>query len=229
MKWGRAVPVSRAVIERKLNDIRGRIAAAAERAGRSAEAVTIVAVTKTVGIEEIRALMDLGVTHFGENRLPDCLDKVETIGPEVTWHFVGNLQRRKVRDAVGYFERIDAVDRRSLADELEKRAEQAERVVPVLLEVNASGEESKSGVTPADLPELLEHVNAQPHLEAMGLLTMAPFTDNWDIVRPVFARIRELADAHGLPVRSMGMSNDFEVAVEEGATEVRIGTSLFRD
>lgn len=221
--------VSRDTIERKLSAIRQRIAEAAERAGRSADEVTLIAVTKTVGVEEVRALMDLGVTHFGENRIPDCLEKIEAIGGAVSWHFIGNLQRRKVRDAIGYFERIDAVDRRSLADEIEKRAEQADRIVPVLLEVNVSGEDSKSGVAPAELPKLLGHVNAQPHLEARGLLTMAPFTDNWAVVRPVFAELRALADEHDLPVRSMGMSNDFEIAVEEGATEVRIGTSLFRD
>jgi len=222
------VSVSRDIIERKLTYIRERVAEAAARADRDPDSVTLIAVTKTVGVEEIRTLMDLGVTHFGENRLPDCLDKVEAIGAEASWHFIGNLQRRKVRDAVGYFDRIDAVDRRSLVDELEKRAEQAERVVPVLLELNLSGEESKSGVSGAELPNLLDHVRAQPHLKAVGLLTMAPFTDNWDIVRPVFAALRDLADAHDLPVRSMGMSNDFEVAVEEGATEIRIGTSLFK-
>ena len=221
--------ISRNTIERKLSDIRERIAAAAERSGRASDAVTLVAVTKTVGVEEMRMLLDFGVTHFAENRLPDCLPKIEAIGNAASWHFIGNLQRRKVRDAVGYFDRIDAVDRASLVDELEKRAEQAERELPILLEVNVSGEESKSGVSPEELPLLLDHVNAQLHLKALGLLTMAPFTDNWAVVRPVFAALRELADAHGLPVRSMGMSNDFELAIEEGATEVRIGTSLFRD
>jgi len=216
-------------IKRNLESIRARVAEAAARADRSPDEVTLIAITKTVGVEEIRTLMDLGVTHFGENRIPDCLDKIEAIGDSVSWHFIGNLQRRKVRDAVGYFERIDAVDRPSLVDELEKRAEQADRVVPVLLEINVSGEESKSGVGADDLPRLLAHVNDQPHLKAMGLLTMAPFTDNWAVVRPVFAALRDLANAHELPVRSMGMSNDFELAIEEGATEVRIGTSLFRD
>lgn len=221
--------VSQRVIEQRLGDIRQRIGEAAARAGRDPARITVVAVTKTVGVDEIRVLMDLGITHFGENRIPDCLPKVEAIGSAVSWHFIGNLQRRKVRDAVGYFERIDAVDRPSLADAIEKRAAEAERVVPVLIEVNIAGEENKSGVSPGELPALLHHVRAQPHLNPVGLLTMAPFTDNSAVVRPVFAALREMADTHGLPVRSMGMSNDFELAVEEGATEVRIGTSLFRD
>src|SRR5690606_3360458 len=134
---------------------------------------------------EVRALLDLGVTHFGENRVPECLEKVAAIGTTASWHFIGHLQRRKVRDAVGYFERIDSVDRIAIADEIEKRAAEAERLVPVLLEVKLSGEESKQGVGAGQLPERLTHVNALPHLQALGLRTMAPFTDNPAVVRAV--------------------------------------------
>jgi len=212
------------------------MAAAAERVGRAAGDVLLVAVVKTVGPEMVRALQALGVTDIGENRVQDACRKQETLGGtlELRWHMIGHLQTNKVRHALRLFEMIHSVDSVRLAQEIDRRAEREGTAVPILVECNTSGEESKFGVAPEELPELLDAILPLEHVRLEGLMTMAPFVDDPEEVRPYFTALRELAEkaraATGLPLPhlSMGMTQDFEVAIEEGATMVRIGSALFR-
>ncbi|MEC8929529.1 MAG: YggS family pyridoxal phosphate-dependent enzyme [Verrucomicrobiota bacterium] len=211
----------------------GRITAACDRAGRDASEVQLVAVGKKFTAEIIRAGADAGLTHFGENRMQEAKAKIPDCPGHLRWHFIGHLQTNKCRDAVEWFEMIHAVDSLHLADELNKRCEQAAKVMPVLLEVNVSGEGSKHGYAPDTLLAELEALATLSQLEIHGLMTMAPFTRQPETTRPYFARLRETRDACEerlgvpLPELSMGMSGDFDVAIEEGATLVRLGTALF--
>lgn len=207
--------------------VRGRIAAACDRAGRSAEAVTLVAVTKGVGLEECRILQGLGVAHMGENRIEAAGPKVAALGGAVCWHMIGNVQRRKAREVAQLFDRVDAVDRVELAEALQRRLEGTEKRLPVLLEVNVSGEATKHGFEPGQLAGALGAMAGFGHLEVDGLMTMAPFDAPEAAIRGYFARLKALAGEHGLRECSMGMTNDFEIAIEEGATQVRVGSALF--
>lgn len=207
--------------------VRARIGEAAQRAGRSPASVTLLPVTKTVGVEEIDVLKSLGFHVFGENRVDVARPKIEHFGEAIQWHMVGRIQRRKARDVVELFSRVDAVDRIPLAEALSKRAVEQGKTLEVLLEMNVSGEDAKAGFSPLDLPEALDAIRALPALSVRGLMTMAPYTEDVETTRPVFAALRKLADTLQLSTLSMGMTNDFEVAIEEGATEVRIGTALF--
>jgi len=214
-------------IERNLERVRARMDEAATRSGRPCGSVRLVAVTKTVSVEQARILLESGVTELGENRVEEARSKVEAVGPTAQWHMIGTVQRRKAGEVVDLFAYVDSVDRLELAEALERKCAERGKVMPVLLEVNVSGEASKHGFIPADLPSALDRVRALPHLLAEGLMTMAPLVDDPNEVRPVFAELRKLAEQMGLKELSMGMSNDFEVAIEEGATQVRIGTALF--
>lgn len=215
-------------IEENLARVRTRVAQAAERAGRDPAGVQIVAVTKSVGIEEVRILVDLGIKNLGENRVENAGDKIRALGTNVCWHMVGNIQRRKVRDVVASFDRVDSVDRVSVAQSLEQRCAEAGKTMPILIEVNLSGEAAKHGFAHHEVATALETIEPMTHLQVKGLMTMAPNAQDPEATRPIFARARELAQSFGLPQLSMGMSNDFEIAVEEGATEIRIGTTLFK-
>ena len=219
--------VEREVIARNLARVRERIAAAAERAGRNPADVGLVAVTKTVGLAEIHSLIDLGVVHLGENRVETAGEKIAGVGNRAVWHMIGKIQRRKAGDAVQLFDRIDAVDRVKLAETLDRKCAAAGKLMPVLLEVNVSGEAAKQGVALAEARAAVAAIRGLAHLKLEGVMTMAPFVENVEETRPVFARLKAFADEMELPVVSMGMTNDFEVAVEEGATEVRIGSALF--
>ena len=229
--------MERAILRRNLDDVRSRIAAACARAGRAPDDVLLVAVTKTVGIEEVRILKDLGVTHIGENRVAEAARKQAELGGTLglAWHMIGHLQRRKVRDALPLFARIDSVDSPRLAREIDKRAAAQALTVPILLECNVSGETSKYGLSATDLPAALDAILPLEHLRVEGLMTMAPFVADPETVRPHFAALRALAEAARrrtalpLPHLSMGMTQDFEVAIEEGATMVRVGSALFRE
>ncbi len=209
--------------------------AACQRVGRAPGEVLLVAVTKSVGPDAIRALQGLGVSDIGENRVQDALRKQEALSGTLglRWHFIGHLQTNKTRHALRLFERVDSLDSLHLAQELERKAAGEGREVPVLVECNVSGEETKSGARPAELPALLDAVRGLAHLRLEGLMTMAPYGEDPEASRPVFAALRELAAnacaQTGLPLPhlSMGMSQDFEVAIEEGATYVRVGTALF--
>ncbi len=223
----------------RLRDVREAIARACKRAAREPAAVTLVCATKTVPAERIREAFTAGARDFGENYAQELRDKAEALaglGPELRWHFIGALQRNKVKYAVGRAVLIHSVDSRELLAELDRRAERAgiERQ-ELLLELNLAGEESKSGASEAELPGLLDACAALPRLRCVGLMTMPPFFDEPDRARPHFARLRELRDREqargrpGLELRhlSMGMSGDFEAAIEEGATLVRVGTAIF--
>jgi len=214
-------------IKRNLQAIRQRIDAAADRADRNPASVTLVAVTKYVGIDEIRTLQDLGVQHFGENRTDTARTKIEALDGPVQWHMIGNIQRRKAKDVAECFQWADAVDRSALADALENRCSQAGRTLKTLVEVNVSGEASKHGVGPDDAAALLDHVRHSEHLEACGLMTMAPYDAPEPELRGYFRRLKALADVLTVPECSMGMTDDFEIAIEEGSTQVRIGRALF--
>lgn len=204
------------------------MANAAAASGRATDDVLLVAITKFVGVAEIEVLYNLGIRHFGENRIDAAAHKLEHFaGSDITWHMIGNIQRRKVAKIVGAYQRVDAIDRIALAEEFEKRADSAATHVPILLEVNVSGEESKHGFSPDELVSTVERVGEMPHLDLKGLMTMAPRVDDPETTRPFFRKLKNLVEEFRFPVCSMGMTNDFEQAIQEGATEVRIGSALF--
>jgi pyridoxal phosphate enzyme (YggS family) len=216
-----------------LNSIQQRIRAACERAVRATDSVMLLAVSKSHPPETIRAAADCGQMFFGENKIQEAKAKIPLCPGKCRWHFIGHLQSNKVRDAVELFEMIQSVDSFNLAQEINKRCEQAAKKMPVLLEVNVAGEASKSGYAPEKLLAELKELNNLPRIEIHGLMTVPPWAPEMEKARPHFCRLRELKmqceEILGapLPHLSMGMSGDFEVAIEEGATLVRIGTALF--
>jgi hypothetical protein len=212
--------------------LRERIARAASRAGRHAEEITLVGISKTFSADHIRAAYEAGVRHFGENRVQEWELKQPLLADlEATWHLVGHLQSNKAARAARLFHAIDSVDDLELAQKLDRNA--GTRSISVLIEVRLSPEETKAGVEVAALSPLAKAVIAMPRLNLRGMMGIPPFHENPERARPYFARLRELRDAlsgqikRPLPDLSMGMSHDFEVAIEEGATQVRVGTALF--
>jgi pyridoxal phosphate enzyme (YggS family) len=220
-------------LEANLKAIQERIEAACVRAGREPGAVTLVAVTKSQPPETVCAAAALGLGLFGENKVQEAKAKIPLCPGRLRWHMVGHLQTNKCRDAVGLFEMVQSVDSLRLAEELNQRAEQAGKTMPVLLEVNAVGEASKFGCRPDQLLADLGRINALPRLEIQGLMTVPPWSLDPEKTRPVFRQMRELKQrceqllGAPLPHLSMGMTGDFEVAIEEGASMVRLGTALF--
>jgi pyridoxal phosphate enzyme (YggS family) len=216
-----------------LDSIQQRIRAACERAGRNPESVTLLAVTKGQPPEVVSEAGKLGVTFFGENKIQEAKAKIPLCSGKLRWHFIGHLQTNKCRDAVELFEMIHSVDSLHVAQEISKRAEQAGKRMPILLEVNLAGEASKFGYRPEKLEAELSQLNALPRVEIHGLMTVPPWTSNAENVRPIFRQMRKIKEraeqelGAPLPHLSMGMTGDFEVAIEEGATFVRIGTALF--
>jgi PLP dependent protein len=213
----------RANVER----VRERIARAAERAGRRPDDVLLIAVSKTVEVGRIRSAVAAGITALGENRVQEAKEKVAALGRPVPWHLIGHLQTNKVKDALALFDVIHSIDRLELARECDRRARPSERVVDALLEVNVGGEASKSGFAPGDVAAALEATAALDHLRIRGLMAIPPVVERADDARGWFRELRALAERHGLKELSMGMSADFEVAIEEGATMVRVGTAIF--
>jgi len=214
-------------IRANLERVRERVARAAERAGRRAGDVLLVGVSKTVDVGRIRQAIEAGVPALGENRVQEARGKVAELGRPVPWHLVGHLQTNKVRDAVELFDVIHSLDRLELAKELDKRGRARGRAVDVLVEVNVGGEASKGGVGPDGLVELLEAVAGLPHVKVRGLMAIPPEAKEPDDSRVWFRALRKLGERYGLSELSMGMSGDFEVAIEEGATVVRVGTAIF--
>jgi pyridoxal phosphate enzyme (YggS family) len=216
----------------RLAHVRAEIARRQATAART-DPVTIVAVTKGFGLDAVEAALAAGLADVGENRVQEALEKVDTpTGRRATWHLVGHLQRNKAKHVAGRFALIHSVDSGLLAEELDKRAATHGAKQRVLLQVNVAGEAQKSGCAPADAARLARRVAAQPHLALEGLMTIAPFTDDQDVQRQTFRALRVLRDTlqeEGLwlPTLSMGMSADYGVAVEEGATAIRLGTVLF--
>jgi len=213
--------------------IRQRIRAACDRCDREPNSVTLLAVTKSQPPEMVQAAADLGLTLFGENKVQEAKAKIPLCPSRLRWHFIGHLQSNKCRDTIGLFEMIQSVDSLPLAQEISKRAEQAARTLPVLLEVNVAGEASKFGYPPERLLAELKAIGALPRIEIHGLMAVPPWSAEPEKSRPHFRRLRELKleceRVLGIPLPhlSMGMSGDFEVAIEEGATMVRLGTALF--
>jgi len=210
------------------------MARSASRAGRAGEDITLVAVSKTFPPEAIRDAYELGVRHFGENRVQEWESKRATVtGLDATWHLIGHLQSNKARRAANLFSRVDSVDSIALAQKLDATAAAEGNRLKVLIEVHQGGEETKSGVPEADLPALTKGMAHLRNLELLGLMTIPPYFEEPERVRPYFRRLRELRDKTGaqlglpLTVLSMGMSHDFEIAIEEGATEIRVGTGIF--
>lgn len=208
--------------------VRERIAAACERAGRDPSEVTLIAVTKGRTVTEVAAAVRAGIRDIGENRVQEGETKrelLETAGVSgITWHLVGHLQRNKAGRALRAFDVFHGVDSVGVLEALAKRAT---RPVPIFLEVKLAAEPSKHGCSLDDVPELIRAVRELPNLDLVGLMTVAPATSDAETVRPVFRKLRALAQEFGLEKLSMGMSNDFEVAVEEGATHLRIGRAIF--
>lgn len=212
--------------------IQRRIQAACDRAKRDPKTVQLVAVTKTHPPESVQEAARLGLTVFGENKVQEAKAKIPQCPGHLHWHMIGHLQTNKCRDAVRLFEMIESVDSLHLAEEINSACEKAAKTMRILLEVNVAGEASKFGYKPEQVLADLEKINALPKLEIHGLMTIAPYVTEPEKVRPVFRRLRELKDecekllGAPLPHLSMGMSGDFEVAIEEGATMVRVGTAL---
>ena len=223
-----------AEIEVNLQAVRERIAAAARRAGRDPAEITLVAVSKTQPVEVIGVAYELGLRDFGENRLEEAESKLDRLPDDIRWHMVGHVQSRKAAQAVRPYALVHSVDSVKLARRLDRFAGEIGRTLPVLLEVNVSGEASKYGLQPADVEAAVEAMRGFECLQIQGLMTMAPIVPDPEDARPVFVALRELRER--LAARfpdldwrhlSMGMTDDFEVAVEEGATIVRIGRAIF--
>ncbi|MGQ9687899.1 MAG: YggS family pyridoxal phosphate-dependent enzyme [Desulfobaccales bacterium] len=223
------------LISQNLREIHRRLHEAAVRAGRNPAAVRLVAVTKTVDLERLREAVAAGQTLFGENYVQEAKAKIAALGPGLTWHFIGHLQSNKAKAAVELFELIHSVDRLRLAQALDQAAGRLGKIQDILVQVNLAGEATKSGAAPEEVPELLRKISQLPHLQVLGLMTMPPWFPDPEEARPYFRALRELRDrlrrlkvVEGeLPELSMGMTSDFEVAVAEGATLVRLGTAIF--
>ena len=221
----------------RLADVRARLAAAARKSGRESDEVRLIAISKTHPASVIKQVCQLGATDFGENRVQEAEGKIAEIGREkVRWHLVGHLQANKARRAVSLFDVIHSLDTLDLAQRLDRLcAEEGRDTLPVLIQVDLGHEETKSGIEESELTDLVEGLGPLTHLKLIGLMTLPPFFDDPEQSRPFFRRLRELRDelnqrgAFGgrTGELSMGMTHDFEVAIEEGATMVRIGTAIF--
>ena len=215
------------------NQLQERIGRACDRAGRAAGTVQLLAVTKGVPAELVGAAAELGQSLFGENRVQEAKAKIPACPGRLHWHMIGHLQSNKCRDTVALFEMVQSVDSLALARELDKWADKHARTLPILLEVNIAGEGTKFGFKPEEVLAQLPQLNALRRLEVHGLMAVPPWTTDPEKVRPLFRQVRELKArceavlGAPLPQLSMGMSHDFEVAIEEGATLIRVGTALF--
>jgi pyridoxal phosphate enzyme (YggS family) len=214
-------------ISERLTDVRARIDAACRRAGRSPGDVTLVGVTKGFPPAAVAEAVEAGLQDCGENRVQEAAAKIaalDALGVRPRWHLIGHLQTNKVKTALGLFAILHSVDSLRLAQEISDRAAQP---VPILLEVNVSQEASKFGFSMGELPAAVSAISALPHLDVRGLMTVAPLSHDPEAARPFFRQLRDLRDATGLRELSMGMTDDFEVAIEEGATMVRVGRAIF--
>ncbi|MFZ3063987.1 MAG: YggS family pyridoxal phosphate-dependent enzyme [Nitrospirota bacterium] len=224
-------------IAENIENVQNRIKRAAEKVGRDAKDIKLVTVTKTVDVNRIKEAVEAGLRIFGENRVQEAQKKVASYefrvpSGKIEWHFIGHLQTNKVKYAVQLFDMIHSIDSTALAEELNKQAAKINKIQDALIEVKLSEEETKHGVPKNELMELIESTKDMKNLNILGLMTIPPFFDDAEKTRPYFRRLRELRDVavkngYNLPELSMGMSHDFEIAIEEGATMVRIGTAIF--
>ena len=222
-------------IRERLVRVRERIARAAERAGRSADDITLIAVSKTFDSATVQQAVDAGARDLGENRVQEAIAKVGVVQGEARWHLIGHLQSNKARQAVEAFDVIHTIDSNQLADRLDRIAGEVGRRPSVLVQVDLAHEPTKSGADESELPGIIEALESASHLEFRGLMTLPPFFDSPEQARPYFRKLREILEGlnrhrstdQRLTELSMGMTNDFEVAIEEGATMVRVGTAIF--
>lgn len=221
-------------VDARIRSVLDRIAHAAERAGRDPASVTLVGATKGVEATRVRDAVAAGLHDLGENQIQEALPKIAAVGPGPRWHFIGHLQRNKARLAAGPFVLIHSIDGLRVAQAVDRAAGSADRRVAVLVQVNVAGQATRSGVAPGGVEELVAAMRACDHLAPVGLMTMAPMAADPEDVRPIFRRLRELRDRLRIGIAgeqfcelSMGMSDDYEVAIEEGATLVRIGRAIF--
>ena len=223
------------MLEENLKKVQENIVLAAKRAGRNPDDITLIAVSKTKPAEMIKEVYDCGVREFGENKVQEILQKSEFLPPDISWHMIGHLQRNKVKAVIGRAKLIHSVDSVRLAEEISKQAFNSGIVVNILLEVNVAGEETKYGFRPDELNDIFPKIAALPNIFIRGLMTSAPFVADPEDNRIYFRQLKQLCvdlrnkniDNTSMDVLSMGMTNDYEVAVEEGATCVRVGTAIF--
>lgn len=221
-------------LEQRIREVEARIRRACEAGGRNRDDVQVIAVTKYVSLETTRAVIEHGLRHIGENRWQDAAPKIAELGGQATWHFIGHLQTNKAKDVLGKFHYIHSLDRLSLAKELQKQAEKMDLRVPCLIQMNISGEQTKYGLAPDECLAFAREVASYDRLRIIGLMTMAPYETDPERTRPVFRGLREWRDRlnelavfpEPLTHLSMGMSNDFEIAIQEGATWIRLGSVL---
>jgi len=223
------------MISENMVKVRNKISAACERAGRAENTVTLIAVSKTKPLEDLKEAYAAGARDFGENKVQELVDKMPNMPGDVRWHMIGHLQRNKVKYIVGKVYMIHGVDSLRLAEEISYEAVKQGVQVKILMEVNVAGEESKFGISPEEAPKLAEQISKLPGISLKGLMTIAPYVTNSEENREIFAKLRQLAvdisrkniDNVTMNVLSMGMTGDYEVAIEEGATYVRVGTGIF--
>ena len=223
------------MLKDNLKNVEERVQEACDRAGRKREEVTLIAVSKTKPIEMLQEIYDENIRDFGENKVQELCDKIEKMPKDIKWHMIGHLQRNKVKYIVGQVALIHSVDSLRLAEQIEHEAAKADTIMNVLIEVNVAGEESKFGTTCNEAIELVRAVAALKHVKIKGLMTIAPFTDNPEDNRIYFKKLKQLSvdikskniDNVDMDELSMGMTGDYEVAIEEGATMVRVGTAIF--
>ena len=225
------------MIAENLESVRQRIVSSCGKIGRPSGDITLVCVTKEAKLSEIEALLELGVKDLGENRVQDALLKYRAIGPKPNWHLVGHLQTNKAKNAVKIFSLIHSVDSARLAKEIDKEAGKINKIQDILIQVNTSGEKTKFGIRPDKVLGIFKEVILYPNIGIKGLMTIAPEVDDPELARPYFKMLRDLRDKineirctkYDVRILSMGMSNDFEVAIEEGSNMVRIGRAIFKN
>ena len=223
------------MLKENLTSVKNQIQTACERSGRDRKDVTLIAVSKTKPVETLEEAYNLGVRVFGENKVQELADKYEVLPKDIHWHMIGHLQRNKVKYIIDKVDLIHSVDSVRLAETIEKEAAKHNLTANILIEVNVAKEESKFGIMPEELDEFIEKIAGFSHIQVKGLMTIAPFVEDPEENRPIFARLRKLSvditaknvDNITMSILSMGMTNDYQVAIEEGATMVRVGTGIF--
>jgi len=223
------------MLKDNLKNVEENIKAACERAGRKREEVTLIAVSKTKPVSMLQEIYDCGIRNFGENKVQEICEKREQLPGDIKWHMIGHLQRNKVKYIIGDVELIHSVDTYRLAEEINIQAKKIHRIVPVLVEVNIAGESTKFGISGEETLQLVEEISKLENIRIKGLMTIAPFVENPEENRPYFQKIKKIAvdiagkniDNVSMDILSMGMTGDYMVAIEEGATMVRVGTGIF--
>ena len=232
-EWG--ITMNEYCIKDNIEEVKNKIAAACQEAGRAPEEVTLIAVSKTKPVELLREAYDCGCRDFGENKVQELLDKYEVMPKDIRWHMIGHLQRNKVKYIVDKVALIHSVDSLRLAEEISREAVKKDTCVNILIEVNVAEEETKFGVTCNEVKKLVQDIAKLPNIRVKGLMTIAPFVENAEQNRPIFSKLRKISvdimeeniDNITMEILSMGMTGDYEVAVSEGAACVRVGTGIF--